>query len=161
MNQLFLDCDGVLADFDTAAEQLFGQNSRLAEAELGTPQFWSRIRNSRNFYGKLPLLADARLLYEAVAHLDPIILTGCPHGGWAEPQKVAWAARHFPGVPIITCRSKDKRNYLRSNGDILVDDYLKYRHLWEEAGGVFVHHRTARESICSLAALGVAVLEVG
>ena len=161
MSQLFLDCDGVLADFDTAAELLFGQNSREAEAKLGTEEFWNRIRAMEDFYGRLPLLADARRLFEAVAHLHPIILTGCPHGGWAEPQKAAWAARHFPGVRIITCRSKDKRDSLKNRGDILVDDYLKYRHLWEEAGGVFVHHTSAQQSICSLAGLGVPVREIG
>jgi beta-phosphoglucomutase-like phosphatase (HAD superfamily) len=43
MNHLFLDCDGVLADFDTAAEQLFQQNSREAETALGTDAFWNRL----------------------------------------------------------------------------------------------------------------------
>src|ERR1700739_1573881 len=124
MNQIFLDCDGVLADFDTAAEQLFGQSARAAEAAMGTHEFWDHIRKSEDFYGSLRLLADARRLYEAVAHLNPIILTGCPHGGWAEPQKVAWAARYFPGVRMITCRSQDKRDYLRNRGEMLGDSYL-------------------------------------
>jgi hypothetical protein len=157
MNQIFLDCDGVLADFDIAAEQLFNQNSRDAEAALGTPVFWRRIREQANFYGRLPLIADAMELYQAVAHLDPIILTGCPAGGWAERQKVEWAARHFPGVRIITCPSKDKCEFLSSPGDILVDDYLKYRHLWELAGGVFVYHQTAKQSIECLAKLGLPI----
>jgi hypothetical protein len=155
MNQLFLDCDGVLADFDTAAEQIFNQNSREAEATVGTDSFWNRLSGRDNFYGNLPLLPDAMQLYQAVAHLKPIILTGCPQGGWSEPQKVEWAARHFPGVPIITCRSKEKFLHLRHPGDILVDDYLKYRHLWEEAGGIFVHHTSARETIDRLARMGV------
>jgi hypothetical protein len=157
MNQLFLDCDGVLADFDSAAEQLFNRNSREAEDALGTDEFWRRLRTHDNFYTNLPLLPDAMHLYHAVAHLNPIILTGCPQGGWSEPQKVAWAARHFPGVPILTCRSRDKRLYLRNPGDLLVDDYLKYRHLWEEAGGIFVHHISAEQSIDRLAALGLPV----
>lgn len=157
MNQIFLDCDGVLADFDRAAEQLFQQNSRDAEAALGTRAFWSRIHGCGNFYRNLPLLPDAMRLYESIAHLNPVILTGCPAGGWAEPQKVEWAAHHFPGVPIITCRSREKCRFLRSRGDILVDDYLKYQSLWEEAGGIFVHHRTADESIQHLAKLGLPI----
>ncbi|MGB7189469.1 MAG: hypothetical protein WBD10_04985 [Acidobacteriaceae bacterium] len=157
MSQIFLDCDGVLADFDRAAEQLFQQNSRQAEAALGTKIFWSRISGCGSFYGDLPLLPDAMRLYQSIAHLHPIILTGCPAGGWAEPQKVEWAARHFPGVEIITCRSRDKSRFLRSPGDILVDDYLKYQNLWEEAGGIFVHHQTADLSIQHLARLGLPV----
>jgi len=59
MKQLFIDCDGVLADFDTAARELFGQDSREAEESLGTPEFWSRIIGRGNFYRNLPLLPDA------------------------------------------------------------------------------------------------------
>lgn len=105
MNQLFLDCDGVLADFDTLAIRIFNQHPRKAEDLLGTDEFWRRLGDYENFYGNLPLMPDAMRLYAAVAHLHPIILTGCPPGEWSEPQKVAWAARHFPGVKIITCRS--------------------------------------------------------
>jgi hypothetical protein len=89
--------------------------------------------------------------------MSPIILTGCPPGEWSQPQTVAWTARHFPGVPIITCRSKEKHLYLKNPGDILVDDYLKYQHLWEEAGGIFIHHTSAEGSIHDLAALGLPV----
>ena len=59
MKQLFIDCDGVPADFDTAARELFGQDSREAEESLGTPEFWSRIIGHGSFYRNLPLLPDA------------------------------------------------------------------------------------------------------
>ncbi|TIU94670.1 MAG: hypothetical protein E5W09_22585 [Mesorhizobium sp.] len=151
--QLFLDCDGVLADFDAAFAAQFGHPPRVYEAQKGSNTFWRDIQHeAKDFYRNLPLMADARVLYDAVAHLRPIILTGCPLGGWAEPQKLAWAAEHFPGVPMITCMSKDKRTYCRP-GDILVDDYLKYRDLWEGAGGIFIHHTSAASSLAALAAL--------
>ncbi len=102
------------------------------------------------------MLADGYSLYKALAHLQPIILTGCPRGGWAESQKVAWAARHFPNVEMITCLSRDKRNHMKP-GDILIDDFLKYKHLWEEAGGIFIHHTSTNESLRQLAALGIDV----
>jgi hypothetical protein len=34
---------------------------------------------------------------------------------------------------------------------VLVDDTLKHRHLWEEAGGIFVHHRNIDETLAELA----------
>lgn len=77
-------------------------------------------------------MPDAQRLFDAVKHLEPVILTGCPHGGWAESQKQEWAAEHFPGTRVTTCLSIDKRLYMRP-GDVLVDDYLKYRQRWEEA----------------------------
>ena len=157
MKQLFLDFDGVLADFDTAAKQLFAQDSREAEATLGSEAFWSRIRGRDDFYRNLPLMADAMDLYEAVAHLKPIILTGCPEGGWAETQKIAWAAHHFPTAKMVTCRSKDKHLHIMNPGDVLVDDYLRYRELWEKAGWIFIHHASAKESIRQLATWGMEV----
>lgn len=152
--QLFLDCDGVLANFDARAEEVFGEHPRVAERRIGTPEFWRLLRETDAFYAQLPLMPDARELFVAVEHLDPIILTGCPLGGWAEPQKHAWAAAHFPGVRIITTMSVNKRDHMQP-GDVLVDDYLKYRDLWEGAGGIFVHHTSAENSIADLRAIGV------
>jgi FMN phosphatase YigB (HAD superfamily) len=153
VKQIFLDCDGVLADFDTAAIRIFGQHPQQAEDELGSVEFWRRLRESGRFFHELPLLTDGLELYRAVAHLHPVILTGCPRGGWAEPDKVAWAARHFPNVAMITCLSRDKRLHMNP-GDVLVDDFLKYKQLWEDAGGIFIHHTSAEESLRQLAALG-------
>ncbi len=82
------------------------------------------------------------------------LLTGLPRGNWAAPQKVRWAAEHFPGTRIITCMAVNKRDHGRK-GDVLVDDTLKHRHLWEEAGGIFVHHRSAAESLAMLREIGL------
>jgi len=157
VRQIFLDCDGVLADFDTAARDLFGQDSREAKDLLGTDEFWNRIVACGDFYRKLTPLHDAKKLYRAVAHHKPVILTGCPKGGWSEPQKIEWAAEHFPEVKMITCMSKDKYLRIQNPGDVLVDDYLRYRDLWENAGGIFIHHRSANTSIDALADLGFTV----
>lgn len=152
--QLFLDCDGVLADFDRAAEQVFGKSSHEAQAELGNQRFWRTLRRQENFYGSLPLLPDARRLFEAVRHLHPIILTGCPLGGWAESQKQGWAAEHFPGTRMITCMAREKRLYMEP-GDVLVDDMVKFRELWEEAGGIFIHHTSTDATIKELQRIGM------
>jgi len=152
--RLFLDCDGVLADFDRAATKLFGMPPRQAEEQHGSRQFWARIHRRKNFYRTLPLMRDARVLFDAVSHLHPIILTGCPIGGWAEPQKVDWAAEHFPGTAIITCMSREKYLHMRP-GDVLVDDYLKYRDRWTEAGGIFTHHTTAKSTLAALEQIGL------
>src|SRR3546814_14765783 len=80
-------------------------------------------------------------LFGSVKDLDPGILTGLPRGSWAAEQKVRWAAEHFPGTRIITCMAVNKRTHCVP-GDVLVDDTLTHRHLWEEAGGIFIHHRS-------------------
>ena len=149
MPTIFLDCDGVLADFDAGAERVFGMSPGEFERRFGVKNFWSRLASLDDFFGALPLLPDAMELYEAVRHVKPIILTGLPRGNWAAPQKRRWAARHFPGVELITTSAALKREHSRS-GDVLVDDREKYRHLWEQAGGLFIHHRDAASSIQQL-----------
>jgi hypothetical protein len=149
MRQLYLDCDGVLADFDRGATAILGMKPKAFEHRHGLGRFWQKLAQAPDFYFSLPLLPDALQLFDAVKHLDPTILTGLPRGNWAADQKMRWAAEHFPGVRMITCMARDKRNHARE-GDVLVDDMEKYRHLWEQAGGIFVHHRSAAESIEAL-----------
>ena len=149
--QLYLDCDGVLADFDEGVRRLLGADPQVYVEKHGMGKFWKQLALAPEFYAQLPLMPDARELFAAVKHLDPVILTGLPRGNWAAPQKVRWAAGHFPGTRIITVMAVDKRNHC-TRGDVLVDDTLRHRLLWESAGGVFVHHRNARETLRELAA---------
>ena len=152
MAELFLDCDGVLADFDAGAIVLLGMIAQQYQDTHGKGDFWRRLASAPDFYGSLPLMADARLLFDAVAHLEPTILTGLPIGNWAAPQKVAWAEQHFPGTPIITTMARDKFRHM-TGADVLVDDRTDHRAAWEDAGGTFIHHRDARSSLMQLAAI--------
>jgi hypothetical protein len=43
----------------------------------------------------------------------------------------------LPPFPIASMQS----------GDVLVDDWPKYRHLWEAAGSIFILHENADKSI--------------
>jgi hypothetical protein len=147
--QIYLDCDGVLADFDKGAEAVLGLPPRVYEARHGLGRFWQGLAMAENFFETLDPLPDAFELYAAVEHLGPIILTGLPRGGWAEPQKRRWAERHFPGVEVITTSAALKREHCHP-GDALVDDRDQFRHLWEAEGGVFIHHQDARSSIAAL-----------
>ena len=149
MPRLFLDADGVLADFDAGAKALLGMTPAQFEARHGRREFWKRIAKAKNFYGSLPEMPDAWVLFDAVKHLKPTILTGLPLGNWAAPQKVKWAAEHFPGVPIITCMARDKHKHMHP-GDVLVDDRENHRKLWEDAGGIFIHHKSAADSLRQL-----------
>jgi hypothetical protein len=151
--QIYLDCDGVLADFDKGAEKVLGLPPRAFEKRYGPGPFWKRLANADSFFENLEPLPDAYELFEAVKHRDPVILTGLPRGNWAEPQKRRWAERHFPGVEVITTSAALKREHCHP-GDVLVDDRDKYRPLWEAEGGVFIHHKDARSSIEELRAKG-------
>jgi hypothetical protein len=52
----------------------------------------------------------------------------------------------FPGTRITTTMARDKRDHAKE-GDVLVDDQLRHAHLWKGAGGIFVHHKNAEETL--------------
>lgn len=148
--RLFLDADGVLADFDLGVRRLLGMRPKAYITAHGRAAFWKRLARAPNFYGSLAEMPDARVLFDAVKHLKPTILTGLPLGNWAAPQKVEWAKKHFPGVPIVTCLAQDKHLHM-DPGEVLVDDREKHRAAYEQAGVVFVHHKNAKDSLRQLA----------
>jgi 5'(3')-deoxyribonucleotidase len=150
MPRLFLDADGVLADFDRGARQLLGMSPKAYIAKHGRGTFWKKLAQAPNFFGMLPEMSDSRRLFDAVKHLKPTILTGLPMGNWPAPQKIQWAAEHFPGVPIITCMARDKHLHMHP-GDVLVDDREKHRAAYEAADVVFIHHKNAEDSLRQLA----------
>jgi 5'(3')-deoxyribonucleotidase len=148
--QVFVDLDGVLADFDGFYASQFGITPDRDAPE--PPGFWKRIDDHGRFFRDMPPLPDAMRLWDGVKlyHPEPIILTGIPLTPGAEEQKREWVAEHIQSdARVICCRSKDKRNYGRP-GDILIDDWKKYRHLWEEMGGVFILHISVDTSLFDL-----------
>lgn len=149
MAQLFLDLDGVLADFEAGAHDVLKMSAAEYQERYGAGGFWKKLATAPDFYNTLALLPDAQQLMDAVVHLDPIILTGLPIGKWAEPQKRAWVERHFPGIQVITTQARFKSKYC-SPGDVLVDDRDQYRDAWESAGGIFVHHSDTGSSLTAL-----------
>jgi hypothetical protein len=150
--KLFLDLDGVLADFDRGVIALTGRHPR----EQTTRELWRAVARAPDFFAALAFTRDGRRLWEFCRPLDPTILTGLPRGGWAAPQKRRWVAEMLgPEVPVITCMSREKARYA-APGHVLVDDRETAREPWERAGGVFIHHRDAERTIDALQSLGVA-----
>lgn len=156
LNQLFLDCDGVLADFDKRAYPMFGMPPEHFEEKHGTREFWKTLNRDKLFFRNLDLMDDAMILYDTVKHLNPTILTGIPNGMNPDSnQKTEWGAEKFgPHQKIICCPAKKKREHAKP-GDVLVDDRTVYKHLWEEIGGIYIVHQNALDTIDQLVELGV------
>ena len=156
--RLFLDLDGVLADFDSGVFQATGK----LPADLGDRRMWPVLARTPGFYEHLPWMPDGRDLWESSKTHRPVILTGLPLGKWAEPQKRAWCARELgPDVPVICCLSREKGRHaaeILEPGEVmvLVDDRLKVQAAWVDAGGRFILHTCAAASIAALKDLGFA-----
>jgi hypothetical protein len=152
--QLFLDCDGVLADFVKGATNILGMHPSEFEDQYGEAEMWNRIEAKQDFFGTLEPMQDSYELFDAVKHLNPIILTGRPRGEWAIEQKLKFRDKYYPETEMIVCRSADKIKYAKA-GDVIVDDWYKYKHLWVNGGGIWVMHTSAKDSIRQLKELGV------
>jgi 5'(3')-deoxyribonucleotidase len=155
---LYVDLDGVLANFDKAAErQLKTDNIYKFEFVWGPDVFWERMNKNPNFFGALELMPDAQHLWAKIKHMEPVILTALPREN-PEPvdqQKRAWVQRSFGGdVKVLTCQTRDKPNYCKP-GDILIDDRAVNRNKWIAAGGTYIIHTSAQNTLTTLTALGI------
>lgn len=149
--QLFVDMDGVLADFDTGYEIEFGvRASRLLDNVD-----WNIVRDKRGFYENLPPMPDMQALWAHVERHQPIVLTGVPRSVEEAPEnKRAWVRKHLGvHVEVRCCASKDKAMHA-APGDILIDDWEKYRKRWINRGGIWITHIDAAQSIQALVDLG-------
>lgn len=161
--QLFVDLDGVLADFDAGVKRAAG----LLPGELHASRMWPILAKTPGFYDKLPWMSDGRELWAALRNFSPAILTGLPSGKWAEAQKRSWCARELgPSVPVITGLSREKTELayswmeehdITNKVPVLVDDRLKLKERWEDYGGIFIYHLNAQSSLADLKELGYPV----
>ncbi len=156
MSRLFVDLDGVLADFDQHHENVFGVRSNKY-AKPGDPDDvdWQRVANAPDFYRALPKMRDADDLWAMLEPMHPTILTGIPRSvAEAEQNKRDWVLRHIGPVPVICCRSSEKYEHCNP-GDLLIDDWDKYRDRWCAKGGLWIRHTSAVATIQSLFALQI------
>ena len=95
---LFLDLDGVLADFDAHVRELFGRSP----AQLRLEEMWRLAERTPGFFETMPKMPDADDLWAFCAPFEPTIITGLPRGRWAAPLR-APEARSAP--PLARFRS--------------------------------------------------------
>lgn len=152
MIRVFCDMDGVLADFDTGYWELTG--TRLPKVnsvnDVKDMVDWDWVRRSELFRN-LPPMSDMHQLWEGIKGYRPIILTGVSKtASNSFPMKQAWIHDHLgPGIPVIGCQSKDKSLYCET-GDVMIDDWNKYRHYWWGKEGFWITHTSAQSSIDQL-----------
>lgn len=146
---VFVDMDGVLADFDKGYGERFGTTPSKADDNVD----WALVRATDGFYRDLPPMPDFDELWSGLSHLNPTILTGVPKSvPEAECNKRAWVDRVIgPDQPMIACMSKAKSLHMRAPGDLLIDDWEKYRHIWEGRGGRWITHTSATRTLNVLA----------
>ena len=151
--QLFLDLDGVLADFNKGVKQTTGKYPH----QLDSSKMWPKLRRAKGFFTHLSWTSDGQELWESTRHLHPPILTGLPYdGAWAAQQKREWCRRELgEEIPVVTCLARHKIDeafaYV-SQGitPVLIDDRTTHKDVWEDRGGIYIVHRSTQESLTQL-----------
>jgi hypothetical protein len=137
--QIFVDMDGVLADFDTGYEIAFEFRPRKQDDNVD----WKAVRAMGGFYENLPPMPDMHDLWSYVEQYSPIVLTGVPPSVSEAPEnKRAWVRKHLGSDVEVRCCLSREKCFHAAPGDILIDDWEKYRHLWVEQGDQWITHRT-------------------
>lgn len=150
--QIFVDMDGVLADFDGGHEAAFGYRSD----KLADNVDWSKVRAFPGFYQGLQPMPDMHDLWGYVSMHRPIVLTGVPSSVEEAPEnKRAWARKHLGEHVVVRCCRSSEKCYHAKPGDVLIDDWTKYQHLWVAKGGRWITHTSARDTIRRLQEMGI------
>jgi hypothetical protein len=155
--KLYIDLDGVLADYDKAANEILGTDNHYKyEFIWGAEAYWKKLHAKGDFFASLARMPDAHHLWLAIKRFDPIILTALPKSNpeVVDRQKRKWVEKNFYGAAVITCKTPDKPNYCEP-GDILIDDRAINRDAWIAKGGTYIIHTTAERTIGALGALGI------
>lgn len=148
MKTIFVDMDGVVADFDTFASNLLGRKLLSLRCKFDlTGEEWEKLKAVDRLYYQLPLMPDATKLIAYVKSLSTRFhvqfLTAVPRRTTmpeARADKQAWVDKYFPGMKMdIGPYSHDKQKWC-SMGDILIDDRPSNIDEWTKAGGVAIYH---------------------
>ncbi|WP_296320705.1 hypothetical protein [Reyranella sp.] len=155
---IYFDLDGVLADFDKAAERVLGtSNIYRFEFVHGQEEFWRLLNRSRGFFRDMEMMPGADHLLRAADGFPTAVLTALPktNGESVADQKRRWVEQHLgPHYHVITCLTHEKPNYCKP-GDILIDDRAVNKRRWEAKGGKFVLHENVGNTLAQLESLGV------
>lgn len=147
---LYLDMDGVVADWNRGAEEFLGVKRPVTDVNPDgrwNHEQWQLIKDNERFFSTLPLMNHAHELVRVARKFrnelgyELLFLTAIPRDNdhpWAFQDKVYWARDYFPDVPVhFGPYSHDKWRHCKPN-DILVDDRASNITEWRNHGGIAI-----------------------
>ena len=149
--KIYLDMDGVIADFDKKYKELYNIAPKDADTYKTFDKFFTTFIAERQF-AKLDLMPDALLLIDYLKSLSvptEILSSTSSEKRDAEirEQKVEWLHKHNLTFPINLVPGKRlKRNFSNPNS-ILIDDTGQNIDQWRQEGGIGILHTDALTTI--------------
>ena len=159
VKKIYLDMDGVLVDFAGGVRSLCGleplsQNDKHRDRSMDD-EMWKRIRECDHFYNHLKPLSGAEEMFDQIYWCFGTrceILTGVPKPErgivQATEDKIEWVRRVLSkDVKVNVVNWREKVEFCKGEGYILIDDSKKIVRLWNEAGGEGILHTSASETM--------------
>ena len=156
--KIYVDLDGVLADFALACEELCGFSPD--DKTISNNEKWKKINKAsddKGFWSRMKMMPDAKKLWEYLKEHHPIILTATGSSKFAPGEKREWVEKHLGHqVKVILVRDgKDKAQYASPHSILIDDSHKKVIEPWDKAGGIGIHHQTVERTIRILKDLGI------
>ncbi len=155
VKRIFIDMDGVLADFNTGVETLTGRE--FPNTDQGHNDYDERKEELTNkrLFRMLPPMPDMYDLVGYVRHtgLPWEILTaaGVINRELVVYDKNEWIREHVSPTVVVTCTmTGSQKGMFAIKGSVLIDDRQKNLDAWEEHGGIGILHTSAADTIAQL-----------
>lgn len=154
--QIYCDMDGVVADFHAFTGKHLGTKFK--------DKYWPDL--PKDTFAKLPLMPDAKKLWNFIGKYNPIMLTAIPRESrgdiskQAASDKTKWMKKHFnlKQSDMRAVSRQDKQQFAKDGRDgrpnVLIDDHLGNIKEFRSKGGIGIHHTSASDTINQLKDLG-------
>jgi len=149
--KIFVDLDGVLADFEKEFEKFDEGSIGNYMKTHDSSDLWKLIKEEDpDYFINLDMKPDGKKLWNFIKEYNPTVLTRIPHSMKnATNDKKEWVKKHLgTGLKVLTTTGK-KSKYIVDNG-ILIDDMDENIKDWEKAGGSGIKHTSAETTIKKL-----------
>ncbi len=162
--KIFLDMDGVFADFSGGIEKIFPEPHSEEKYETDPKykkEMWKKIGEYQKEGGELwyglDMMSDGQELWDYVKKHNPTFLsaTGRSRHKETADEKRRWLDDKFGNVPAIFVKAAAEKHKEADKHHILIDDKMKAIDPWVNAGGIGILHTSAEETIRRLKDLGL------
>lgn len=139
INRIYLDMDGVIADFDSYFQDCYGYYPPDFEEKYGREEFWDKLWQDAKFFEKIPNMPNKReLIYLCIDTCDYLTILSAPsrtNHALCVLQKRNWLDKEPLTFNIPAIFESKKEKYAGPNR-LLIDDRKTNIDRWIAKGGI-------------------------